>query len=98
MHQPKKIDCLCSDGNIRSILLKVKYPYICLYTFIIILVKFQGNEDMRQDAVMQQVFLLMNRLLQSNKSTAKRKLTIRTYKVRYDIKFIITLNNFYFSI
>lgn len=42
---------------------------------------FQGNEDMRQDAVMQQVFVLMNRLLQSNKLTAKKKLNIRTYKV-----------------
>lgn len=40
---------------------------------------------MRQDAVMQQVFVLMNRLLQSNKSTSKRKLTIRTYKVWYNI-------------
>lgn len=38
---------------------------------------------MRQDAVMQQVFVLMNRLLQSNETTSKRKLTIRTYKVRY---------------
>lgn len=43
----------------------------------------KGYEDMRQDAVMQQVFGLMNRLLLSNKSTAKRKLTIRTYKVYY---------------
>lgn len=40
---------------------------------------------MRQDAVMQQVFELMNRLLRSNKSTAKRKLTIRTYKVWFNI-------------
>uniref|UniRef100_A0A2S2QHL5 non-specific serine/threonine protein kinase n=1 Tax=Sipha flava TaxID=143950 RepID=A0A2S2QHL5_9HEMI len=40
-----------------------------------------GHEDMRQDAVMQQVFVLMNRLFQSNISTAKRKLTIRTYNV-----------------
>lgn len=62
VHEPKKIDCLCSDGIIRSLLLK-------------------GNEDMHQDAIMQQVFVLINRLLNSNKSTAKRKLTIRTYKV-----------------
>lgn len=46
---------------------------------------------MRQDAVMQQVFVLMNRLFQSNISTAKRKLTIRTYKVRYDL--FCTINN-----
>jgi len=45
---------------------------------------------MRQDAVMQQVFVLLNRLLQSNKSTAKRKLTIRTYNVWYNITFITT--------
>ncbi|XP_026809071.1 serine-protein kinase ATM isoform X1 [Rhopalosiphum maidis] len=62
IHEPKKIDCLCSDGILRSLLLK-------------------GNEDMHQDAIMQQVFVLMNRLLNSNKSTAKRKLAIRTYKV-----------------
>ncbi|VVC40821.1 Hypothetical protein CINCED_3A017263 [Cinara cedri] len=62
IHEPKKVDCICSDGFIRSLLLK-------------------GNEDMRQDAVMQQVFGLMNRLLLSNKSTTKKKLTIRTYKV-----------------
>lgn len=42
---------------------------------------------MRQDAVMQQVFILMNKLLQSNKSTSKRKLTIRTYKVWSNITF-----------
>jgi len=51
---------------------------------------FQGNEDMHQDAIMQQVFVLMNRLLNSNKSTAKRKLAIRTYKVLYNIAFIKT--------
>jgi len=52
---------------------------------------FQGNEDMHQDAIMQQVFVLMNRLLNSNKSTAKRKLAIRTYKVLYNITFIKTV-------
>lgn len=66
-------------------------------SFTIILVHIQSNEDMRQDAVMQQVFLLMNRLLQSNQSTVKRKLTIRTYKVRYDIEFIIIFYNLYFT-
>lgn len=46
---------------------------------------------MHQDAVMQQVFVLLNRLLKSNKSTVKRKLIIRTYNVWYDITFIKTL-------
>jgi len=53
---------------------------------------FQGNEDMHQDATMQQVFVLMNELLNSNKSTAKRKLTIRTYKVLYNIALIKTFS------
>lgn len=54
---------------------------------------FQGKEDMHQDATMQQVFVLMNELLNSNKSTAKRKLTIRTYKVLYNIALIKTFSN-----
>lgn len=41
----------------------------------------KGRDDLRQDAVMQQVFNLVNRLLQNNASTKKRKLKIRTYKV-----------------
>lgn len=32
IHQPKKIDCVCSDGVTRSLLLKVIYIlYIFLY-------------------------------------------------------------------
>lgn len=47
----------------------------------------KGRDDLRQDAVMQQVFGLVNQLLMKKSSTAKRKLSIRTYKVsiRYSI-------------
>lgn len=41
----------------------------------------QGQDDMRVDAVMQQVFTIMNKLLSENKKASKRKLLIRTYKV-----------------
>ena len=41
----------------------------------------QGKDDLRQDAVMQQVFILVNRLLVREPVTRKRKLSIRTYKV-----------------
>ncbi|KAF3429996.1 hypothetical protein E2986_08147 [Frieseomelitta varia] len=41
----------------------------------------KGKDDLRQDAVMQQVFNVMNTLLKSYKETKRRKLTIRTYKV-----------------
>ncbi|XP_028903598.1 serine-protein kinase ATM isoform X1 [Ornithorhynchus anatinus] len=41
----------------------------------------KGQDDLRQDAVMQQVFQMCNTLLQRNTETRKRKLTICTYKV-----------------
>ncbi|KAK6486135.1 serine-protein kinase ATM-like isoform X1 [Huso huso] len=41
----------------------------------------KGQDDLRQDAVMQQVFQMCNMLLQRNTETRKRKLTIRRYKV-----------------
>lgn len=39
----------------------------------------QGRDDTRQDAVMQQVFSLVNELLRSDQSA--RLLSIRTYKI-----------------
>ncbi|XP_053693335.1 serine/threonine-protein kinase ATM [Sabethes cyaneus] len=41
----------------------------------------KGKDDMRQDAVMQQVFNILNILLRHDKEANKRKLTVRTYKV-----------------
>jgi len=41
----------------------------------------KGKDDLRQDAVMEQVFGLMNNLLEQNEETRKRSLKIRTYKV-----------------
>uniref|UniRef100_A0A182P1P5 Serine/threonine-protein kinase ATM n=1 Tax=Anopheles epiroticus TaxID=199890 RepID=A0A182P1P5_9DIPT len=41
----------------------------------------KGKDDMRQDAVMQQVFGIMNILLRQDKETAHRKLSVRTYRV-----------------
>lgn len=41
----------------------------------------KGQDDLRQDAVMQQVFGLVNRLLLREPHTRKRKLQVRTYKV-----------------
>ncbi|KAK4047357.1 Serine/threonine-protein kinase tel1 [Microbotryomycetes sp. JL221] len=41
----------------------------------------KGNDDMRQDAVMEQVFELVNKLLASDEQTRRRKLHLRTYKV-----------------
>nr|NP_001107666.1 ataxia telangiectasia mutated [Strongylocentrotus purpuratus]ABY60856.1 ataxia telangiectasia mutated [Strongylocentrotus purpuratus] len=41
----------------------------------------KGKDDLRQDAVMQQVFGLVNQLLSKSTETKRRKLQIRRYKV-----------------
>jgi len=40
-----------------------------------------GNDDLRQDAVMEQLFDLVNSLLVCHRDTSSRSLRIRTYKV-----------------
>ncbi|XP_048753406.2 serine-protein kinase ATM-like isoform X2 [Ostrea edulis] len=41
----------------------------------------KGRDDLRQDAIMQQVFEMLNTLLHKNPETRKRNLTVRQYKV-----------------
>jgi ataxia telangiectasia mutated family protein len=41
----------------------------------------KGKDDLRQDAVMQQVFGMVNTLLQRDPEAKKRNLMIRRYKV-----------------
>ncbi|KAF8630142.1 hypothetical protein AX15_003095 [Amanita polypyramis BW_CC] len=45
------------------------------------LFKGEGNDDLRQDAVMEQVFDLVNHTLQRDRETRRRNLNIRGYKV-----------------
>lgn len=40
-----------------------------------------GNDDLRQDSIMEQVFEQVSNLLQAQRDTRQRKLGIRTYKV-----------------
>ena len=40
-----------------------------------------GNDDLRQDAIMEQVFAQVSNLLQAQRSTRQRNLGIRTYRV-----------------
>lgn len=42
---------------------------------------FKRDDDLRQDAVMQQVFRMVNELLKADRRTRERKLVIRTYTV-----------------
>lgn len=46
------------------------------YSFLV-----KGGEDLRLDQRVQQIFTVMNQLLQHNPETAKRKLHIHTYQV-----------------
>lgn len=41
----------------------------------------KGKDDLRQDAVMQQVFGIVNQLLSQDSEFIERKLKLRTYKV-----------------
>jgi len=41
----------------------------------------KGKDDLRQDAVMQQLFNVVNRLLEKDDLTSHRDMRIRTYKV-----------------
>lgn len=41
----------------------------------------KGKDDLRQDAVMQQVFGAVNELLRSDKTTSQNKMDIRTYRI-----------------
>ena len=41
----------------------------------------KGQDDLRQDAVMQQVCTVVNSMLKTSKETKRRKLHIRTYKI-----------------
>lgn len=43
--------------------------------------KGEGGDDLRQDAVMEQVFDLVNILLRDDRETRKRTLGVRDYKV-----------------
>ena len=43
--------------------------------------KGEGEDDLRQDAVMEQVFDLVNVVLRHDRETRKRKLSVRGYKV-----------------
>lgn len=43
--------------------------------------KGEGNDDLRQDAVMEQVFDLVNNVLRRDRETRRRNLSVRDYKV-----------------
>jgi ataxia telangiectasia mutated family protein len=51
----------------------------------------KGGDDMRQDAIMQQLFGIVNIFLRQNVATTKRNLNIKTYKVCFCAEVLVTL-------
>lgn len=41
----------------------------------------KGKDDLRQDAIMQQVFTILNEMLATNRDTQKARLSVKTYRV-----------------
>ena len=79
---PKIMKCVGSDGRHYKQL-------VCVFhgTFLTMILthhfqfKGEGNDDIRQDAVMEQVFDLVNLMLDDDRETKRRNLRIRGYKV-----------------
>lgn len=81
INMPKIMECTGSDGqkykqlvSPHSVLVKLSLPPT--YQF-----KGEGADDLRQDAVMEQVFELVNIVLRRDRDTLKRNLRLRTYTV-----------------
>jgi len=88
--------CVGTNGKTYTLLLKVQELHtfitsLCLNlknlrlrwtkALFYIFQTLKGNDDLRQDAVMEQVFTAMNVMLKTQLKTKKRCLTMRTYKV-----------------
>ena len=65
-----------------------RYCCICFFTFLLFneylcffFSNSKGNDDLRQDAVMQQLFSQVTRLLKEHDETKRRELHMRVYKV-----------------
>ncbi|XP_050361625.1 serine-protein kinase ATM [Nymphalis io] len=79
-----RLNSIISFENVFELVGGINYPkkISCLSSDgkkRILLIK--GKDDLRQDAVMQQVFNIVNTLLEKSPVTKRNKLLIRTYKV-----------------
>lgn len=83
--QKYSMGTVCIESSGTRDYCDIRVPYKCkssLKPDCVIVSGSQGQDDLRQDAVMQQVFHMCSTLLQRNAETRKRKLNIRRYKVR----------------
>jgi serine-protein kinase ATM len=78
---PKISVCYDSCGQKYKQLVSPDVKFSFVYTAHLLQFKGEGNDDLRQDAVMEQVFELVNNILRHDRETKRRDLTIRDYKV-----------------
>lgn len=91
IHLPKIVACIDSDGQRhkqlvrRALFTTAPSHERSVLTGHLALprppAQLKGDDDIRQDAVMEQVFELVNRLLARDEGGRRRNLKIRTYKV-----------------
>jgi ataxia telangiectasia mutated family protein len=75
---PKILTATATDGKKYKQLVRTSIQFQISLTFR----QFKsGNDDLRQDAIMEQVFTQVSNLLRSHRDTRQRHLGIRTYKV-----------------
>ena len=75
INHPKVLTCRGTDGRRYRQLVKARPLKVFVGSHAV-----QENDDMRQDAVMQQAFTMINLWLQRDPETRRRNLSIRTYK------------------
>ena len=86
---PKIVTAIATDGKrykelVSSLvtLLTSFLPFVIVILNMASIKQFKGgNDDLRQDAIMEQVFEQVSSLLKDNQATRQRNLGIRTYKV-----------------
>lgn len=80
INRPKISDCIGTDGKRYKQLVSVRQnPQVSCDSHVHL--QFKGGDDTRQDAVMEQVFELVNDLLQQDQQTSRRSLGMRTYQI-----------------
>jgi serine-protein kinase ATM len=80
--RPKIQECVGSDGKLYTQLVRgYSHSWSFWYSPLILRDQFKGADDLRQDAVMEQVFQLVNTMLDHDRETKRRKLRVRDYKV-----------------
>lgn len=77
LHRPKRMVCVDSLGQDHFELVDPT----CLRVRVSLIKQFKGDDELRQDAVMEQVFEMTNRILSRDRKTKARDLRFRRYTV-----------------